>query len=344
MPSWQSYLIKPAIRLLNMRPGNKEQTFTEQRAANDAISSRFKFPQDITYKPTVIDGLPAAWVTPSAISTDQVILYLHGGAYVLGSLTMYHPTLVTYAWATRTRLLMIEYRLAPKHPFPAAVIDARTAYLWLLAQGIRSEQIVVMGDSAGGGLTVALLLTLRDEQIPLPAAAVCLSPWFDLACTGKSIRTRARADVILTPQALKKAANAYLGTTDPRTPLASPLYSDLHGLPPMLLQVGTEDILLDDARHFAVRAREAGVSIELQVWSNMIHVWQVFGRRLPEARQAREHIQRFIRSHAHAQSTLLPTNCRGRFIVPTADLSAPTHPSFHSHAGNHPIRPHESLY
>ncbi len=314
MPSWQSYLIKPAIRLLNMRPGNKEQTFTEQRAANDAISSRFKFPQDITYKPTVIDGLPAAWVTPSAIST------------------------------TRTRLLMIEYRLAPKHPFPAAVIDARTAYLWLLAQGIRSEQIVVMGDSAGGGLTVALLLTLRDEQIPLPAAAVCLSPWFDLACTGKSIRTRARADVILTPQALKKAANAYLGTTDPRTPLASPLYSDLHGLPPMLLQVGTEDILLDDARHFAVRAREAGVSIELQVWSNMIHVWQVFGRRLPEARQAREHIQRFIRSHAHAQSTLLPTNCRGRFIVPTADLSAPTHPSFHSHAGNHPIRPHESLY
>src|SRR5437764_11233296 len=144
-----------------------------------------------------------------------------------------------------------------------------------------------MGDSAGGGLAVALLLALRDEQTPLPAAAVCLSPWFDLACIGESMRTRARADVIHTPQALKKAADAYLGTTDPRTPLASPIYADLHGLPPILLQVGTEDILLDDARRFALYAREAGVPVKLEVWPNMKHVWQTFGRRLPEARQAR---------------------------------------------------------
>lgn len=298
MPSWQSYLVKPAIRLLRVRHKLEESTFAEQRAANDAMLSHFKFPSDVLYEPTAIEGLPAAWVSQSYVSTQQVILYLHGGAYVLGSLIMYRPMLATYAQASGARLLMIEYRLAPEHPFPAAVDDARMAYRWLLTQGIRPEQIVVMGDSAGGGLTVALLLALRDEQTPLPAAAVCLSPWFDLACTGESMRTRARADVILTPQMLKKAADAYLGTTDPRTPLASPLYADLHGLPPMLLQVGTEDILLDDARRLALRAREAGISIELEVWPNMIHAWQTLERRLPEARQAIAHIARFTRTHA----------------------------------------------
>jgi acetyl esterase/lipase len=298
MPSWQSYLVKPAVRLLRVRHKLEEPTFAEQRTANDAMLSHFKFPPDVLYEPIVIEGLPAAWVTQSRVSTEQVILYLHGGAYVLGSLTIYRPTVATYAQAIGARFLMIEYRLAPEHPFPAAVDDARTAYHWLLAQGIRPEQIVVMGDSAGGGLTVALLLALRDEQTPLPAAAVCLSPWFDLACTGESMRTRAKADVILTPQMLKKAADAYLGTTDPRTPLASPLYADLHGLPPMLLQVGTEDILLDDAKRLALCAREAGVSIELEVWPNLIHVWQTLGRRLPEARQAIAHIMRFTRTHA----------------------------------------------
>src|SRR5260370_5943480 len=204
MPSWQSYLIKPTIRVLRGRHKHEEPTFAEQRVADEVMSSHFKFPPDIVYEPIVIEGLPAAWVTQSPVSTEQVILYLHGGAFVLGSLAAYRQTLVTYARATRTRLLVIEYRLAPEHPFPAAVDDARTAYHWLLAQGIRPEQIVVMGDSAGGGLALALLLALRDEQTPLPAAAVCLSPWFDLVCTGESMRTRARADVILTPQELNE--------------------------------------------------------------------------------------------------------------------------------------------
>ena len=305
MPSWQSYLIKPTIRLLRARHKHEEPTFAEQRVADEVMSSHFKFPPDIVYEPIVIEGLPAAWVTQSPVSTEQVILYLHGGAFVLGSLAAYRPTLVTYARATRTRLLVIEYRLAPEHPFPAAVDDARTAYHWLLAQGIRPEQIVVMGDSAGGGLALALLLALRDEQTPLPAAAVCLSQWFDLVCTGESMRTRARADVILTPQVLKKAADAYLGTTDPCTPLASPLYADLHGLPPLLLQVGTEDILLDDARRLALRACEAGVSVELEVWPNMIHGWQTFGRRLPEARQARARIARFTAKFDTMRATRL---------------------------------------
>lgn len=307
MPSWQSYLIKPAVRLSRARHKHEEPTFAEQRAADEAMSSHFKLPPDIVFEPHVVEGLPAAWVTQSPVSTEQVILYLHGGAYVLGSLTTYRPALVTYARAIMARLLTIEYRLAPEHPFPAAVDDARTAYHWLLAQGIRPEQIVVMGDSAGGGLAVALLLALRDEQTTLPAAAVCLSPWFDLACTGESMRTRARADVIHTQQVLKTAADAYLGTTDPRTPLASPIYADLHGLPPILLQVGTEDILLDDARRLALRAREAGVSVELEIWPNMIHVWQTFGRRLPEARQARAHIARFTARYATMQPTRLAT-------------------------------------
>jgi acetyl esterase/lipase len=298
MPSWQSYLIKPAIRLLRARHSIEEQTFAEQRAANDTMASRYTLPRDVVYEPTVIEGLPAAWVTVPGTAAWQVILYFHGGAYVSGSLETYRPTLATFAKAICARILMIEYRLAPEHPFPAAIDDARVAYHWLLAKGTQPEQIVVMGDSAGGGLAVALLLTLRNEQTPLPAAAVCLSPWFDLACTAESMRTRAKADVILTPQSLKKAAAAYLDTTDPRTPLASPLYADLRGLPPILLQVGTEDILLDDSRRFAVRAREAGIPVELEVWPNMIHVWQTFGRRLPEARQARTYIARFIHSHA----------------------------------------------
>jgi acetyl esterase/lipase len=191
----------------------------------------------------------------------------------------------------------VEYRLAPEHPFPAAVEDATAAYRWLLASGVRPAGIAIAGDSAGGGLTLATLVALRDAGDPLPAAAVCLSPWVDLEGIGDSMATKAAADPFVRKEMIQFMAQQYLGERSLRTPLAAPLYADLHGLPPLLIQVGTAETLLDDSTRIAERARAAGVSVTLDTWDNMIHVWQLFAPMLPEGQQAIERIGAFIREH-----------------------------------------------
>jgi monoterpene epsilon-lactone hydrolase len=194
-------------------------------------------------------------------------------------------------------VLTPNYRLAPEHPFPAAVEDVLSAYRWVLKQGIDLSQVVMTGTSAGGGLVGSLLVAARDAGDPLPAAAICLSPAFDAALSGASIKTNVRSDVMLQPEMFDIVLQAYLGTTDPRTPLASPLYADLHGLPPMLLQAGGGELLRDDAIRFAQRAREAGVEVELAIWEGMFHGWQMFALVLPEGRRALEQAAQFIRAH-----------------------------------------------
>jgi acetyl esterase/lipase len=201
------------------------------------------------------------------------------------------------ARASQARALSIDYRLAPEHPFPAALEDAVAAYRWLLAQGYQPGKIVIAGDSAGGGLTIAALLSIRDAQLPMPAGAVPISPWTDLGGTGESIKTRAARDPMVGGDRLYPMAKQYLGKAEHTNPLASPIHADFHGLPPMLIQVGDAEVLLDDANRVAERAKAAGVKVELEVWDDMIHVWHVFAKILPEAQQAIDKIGKFVQAH-----------------------------------------------
>ncbi len=221
------------------------------------------------------------------------MLYLHGGGYVIGSPRSHRHLAAAIATAAGSSALLLEYRCAPEAPFPAAVDDAVAAYRWLLDQGVSAGGIAIAGDSAGGGLTVATLLALRDAGLALPAAGVCISPWVDLTCSGASYATKAVADPIVKRAGVDEMARAYLGAADRRTPLASPLFADLRGLPPLLIQVGSEEVLLDDSVQLAERARAAGVDTTLEVWDQMIHVWHWFLPLLDEAEEAVAAVGRF---------------------------------------------------
>jgi acetyl esterase/lipase len=197
--------------------------------------------------------------------------------------------------ASGVRVLLIDYRLAPEHPFPAALEDAAVGYQWLLAQGIPPSQIVIGGDSAGGGLALSTLLRLRDHAIALPAAGVLLSPWADLTMSGPSMQTRAEIDPLCSEAALRRAAHWYLAGADPTHPLASPVFADPQGLPPLLIQVGDHEVLLSDATRLAEQAQARGIEIVVEVWDELWHVFQSWASALPEARGAIEHIGTFIR-------------------------------------------------
>src|SRR6202795_3038223 len=196
--------------------------------------------------------------------------------------------------ASKARVLGLNYRLAPEHPFPAAVDDSVAAYRWMLAQGLKPNRIAVAGDSAGGGLTVATLVAIRNAKLPVPGAGVCLSPWIDMEGLGESMKTRAAADPVVQREGLLGMAAAYLGGQNARTPLAAPLYADLKGLPPLLIQVGEAETLLDDSIRLAERARKSGVDVTLEPWADMIHVWQLFAPVLPEGSEALTAAGRFI--------------------------------------------------
>jgi len=257
----------------------------------------------IEYETLEVSGVPAARLIPDDAINNQVLLYLHGGGYVIGSKESHRKIASRIAVAARCRALIIDYRLAPENKFPAAVEDAVTSYRWLLSKGYDSERIVVAGDSAGGGLTVATLVSLRDSGDPLPAAAMLLSPWADLGVTGESIKTAGWRDPLLCARGLNKWAAMYLGRTDSRDPLASPIYADLKGLPPFYIQAGTCEILLDDARRLAERAEEDGVSVELDIWEGMFHGWHLFSPLVPESNAAIERLGKVCRDSV-AEKTL----------------------------------------
>jgi len=222
------------------------------------------------------------------------VLYLHGGGYVMGSPEHYGDFLWRISRVASAHVLCPYYRLAPEYPFPAALDDAVAAYSWLLAQDVSPRSLVIVGDSAGGGLALATLLRLRDDGMPLPAAAVVLSPWTDLALTGASMRTNAERDLTLAPERTAILARHYLGGADPHHPYASPLYGDLRDLPPILIQVGSDEILRDDAVRMSDKLREAGSRVELEVCHRMHHAWQLYARVLPEGRAAVARIGAFL--------------------------------------------------
>jgi acetyl esterase/lipase len=266
----------------------------ELRLKTELAARLAKFPRGVTVEPACIAGLPAEWLCPAGSAPAGVMLYLHGGGYVLGSCRSHRALVARLARAGRVRILSLEYRLAPEHPFPAAVEDAAAAYRWLLQKGGSPQQLLIAGDSAGGGLALATLVSMRDQGEPLPAAAVYLSPLTDLAGTGESMVSKAQVDPWLAPQ-VKALLQHYIGQNDPRSPLLSPLYADLRGLPPMLIQVGSDEILLSDSTRLAQRAQAAGVPVTLQEWPGMWHVFQAWSPYLPEANQAVQEIGRFIR-------------------------------------------------
>jgi acetyl esterase/lipase len=289
------------LSLLRSRPPAFKDTIEEQREHMDSIDRVFRIAADVIRTPVVAGSVPAYWVEAPGAKADRVLLYLHGGGYVLGSLRSHGELISRLVRATGRRALAPIYRLAPEHPFPAAVDDAVAAYRWLLAEGVPPENIVMAGDSAGGGLSIATLVSLRDAGDPLPVAAVCLSPWVDLEGTSGSITERAHLDPIIERSGLLKMAAHYLGGGDPRHPLASPIHADLTGLPPLLIQVGTAEVLFDDAVRLAERARLAGVDVTLDAWEEMLHVWHIFAM-LPEARRAIERIAGFIRERADTRA------------------------------------------
>jgi epsilon-lactone hydrolase len=245
-------------------------------------------------------GVEGEWISPADAPLDKAILYFHGGGFRIGSVASHRDLIAQIAVASDCRVLAINYRLAPEHRFPAALDDALAAYGWMLGQGLTPGNVAFAGDSAGGNLVLAAMLALRERGLPLPIAAVLMSPWTDLAATGTSYVTRAEVDPIhQRPMILALAKNYLGGQGDPCDPLVSPLYADLAGLPPLLIQVGDRETVLDDSVMFADLARAAGVDVHLEVWDGMIHVFQMFGAELPEAHRAIASIAGFLNQHLH---------------------------------------------
>ena len=276
-------------------------TVAEKRAQYDRAERVFPVPSDVgvktvTIKPAQSPEIGGEWLEPPAVREHAALLYLHGGGYVIGSPRSHRHLAASLGRAAGAATLVPDYRLAPEHPFPGAIEDAVAAYRWLLERGALPERTVIAGDSAGGGLTVATLLALRDRGLPRPAAGVCISPWVDLTCSAPSYVTKAASDPIVTGEGVALMARAYLGATDPRTSLASPLFADLAGLPPLLVQVGSEEVLLDDAVGLAERAKAAGVAATLEVWPDMIHVWHWFYPMLDEGQRAIDSAGAFMRA------------------------------------------------
>ena len=274
-------------------PPMRGQSVEEARQMYDKAQYVFSLPDGVEMEKGEIGGIPTEILAPAAHGAGT-FLYFHGGGYAIGSPASHRHLVGALAAASRTRAFALDYRRAPEHPFPAAVEDALAGYRGLLDTGVDPRSVVLGGDSAGGGLTVAALLAIRDAGLALPAAGACISPWTDLTNESESYRTHADRDPLVFREDIDRWGAAYLAGADPRTPLASPLHADLSGLPPLLIQVGSEEVLLDDSRKLAARCEAVGVETTLEVWDGMIHVWHWFGEYLDEAESAVRRIGEYV--------------------------------------------------
>ncbi len=270
----------------------------QMRSGMDAMGEMLPAPDGVSVTAVDAGGVPSDWVAATGADETRAVLHLHGGGYVIGSALSHRGLLGRLSVATGARVLGINYRMAPENPFPAALEDAVKAYRFLLDQGIEARRIAVTGDSAGGGLAAATLVALRDEGLPQPGCAVCLSPWVDMEGLGETMQTRAAVDPMVQREALLEMAKLYLGDADPRSPLAAPLHADLSGLAPILIQVGDAETLLDDSIRFEAALKQAGNDVTLEVWDEMIHVWHLFAPMLDKGQEAIDRMGEFIRKHA----------------------------------------------
>lgn len=309
MPSLQSRLIVVAMRnshylrfQLKRAEWTRDTSIPHFRQQCEAANSRMKMSDGIALSPVVIPGVTgiqnrhAEWLLAPQSTRDKVILYTVGGGYVSGSCADHRSMVAKITQGSGVSTLLFDHRLAPEDPYPAALEDAVAAYRWLLVEGVLPSHIMIVGESAGGGLCLATLLALRDQGIPLPAAAVALSPWTDLTCSGATYRTNAR--VCLAPPGMSAVCSQYyVGKNDPRLPWISPLYGDLHGLPPIHICVGGDETMLDDSIAYAEKAKAAGVDVTLKVWDGMFHCFPLMAPLFPEATQALNEICTFIQFH-----------------------------------------------
>lgn len=268
----------------------------EARAVLDQAFAVYPPASDVTIFEIDAGGVPCQWITVPGVSQDRLIIYFHGGAYATCSPTTHKDLISRLSLASGAAALGVDYRLAPEYLFPTAVEDCLAAYNWALGHGFEPRNIVLAGDSAGGGLVVSVLLAARDSALPLPAAGVCFSPWVDLECTGESMSVNDHLDAFIKYEGLFGRAQSYLGEADPKHPWASALYADLHGLPPLLIHVGSAETLLDDSTRLAILAKNAGVDVSFKIWDDMVHVWQLFASVLPEGQQSIDESGEFIRS------------------------------------------------
>jgi monoterpene epsilon-lactone hydrolase len=264
----------------------RSDDYRQRRRDIDARGREYGLPADVAVEPVSAGGVPAEWTVTPGADRDAAVLYLHGGGYVIGSLDSHRHLVAEAGRALDMAALALDYRLAPEHPFPAAVEDALAGYRSLLARGLKPDRIVIAGDSAGGGLVVAAMLAIREAGLAQPGAGWCISPWVDMEAIGESMETKAAADPMVQKAGILDMARLYLNGADPRAPLAAPIYADLKGLAPLLIQVGAAETLLDDAIRLARAAGAADVPVNLQIWPEMVHVWMMFHPELDAGRRA----------------------------------------------------------
>lgn len=289
--------IAKLMEVLRERGTPEGLTLEERRARMEDIGDRFPTPSEAIVEPVEVAGRKAEWVYGADADPERVMLYVHGGGYVQGSLHSHRNMVYEIARAMGGRVLNLDYRLAPEHPFPAAVDDMVAAWKALLDSGVKPAKASFGGDSAGGGLVVAALVSARDQGLPLPGCSCCISPWTDLVGTGQTMETKAAADPMVGREALTFFADLYMNGQDAAQPLASPLYADLSGLPPLLVQVGTAETLLDDSRRLVARAHHAGTDVTYVEWADMPHIWHIFAPLLQASRDAITELGDFVKRH-----------------------------------------------
>lgn len=297
MPSLRSLLVRKFVRLRIKHLLHAGVAVDKVRRRTNYLASYGWYHHLVRTERLQIGAQPAALFTPRNGRVQGSLLFLHGGGYCFGSIKMYRDLAARLAAACQARVLLPEYRLTPEHAFPAPLEDSRAAWQWLLDHGAQPESLALGGDSAGGGLALALAMALRDADQPLPSCLVCLSPWTDLACTGPTLESHGDLDPMLPADGIRECAARYSTGQDPRDPRISPLYGELAGLPPLLIQVGTNEVLLSDSERLAAAARAAGVETTIEVWDAMWHVWHLFAWCVPEAKQAIRKIGAFVQSH-----------------------------------------------
>lgn len=294
MPSIQSSIVKLIFRTRQMFNRDLFRSIDERRSDMDSLSRYLTYPSKVIVEEIDINGVPCQYFTPHEAVKGKVLLYLHGGAYINGPFSIYDPYISRLSKICRVEGVLVGYRLAPEDPFPAALEDVNTVYTHLNENGIQPSDILIAGDSAGGGLAIASLVSFRYQELPMPNACLAISPWADLTNSSDSHQTKAKKDVMLTKKQLDVDAKMYSNGMDLKNPLLSPVFADLTGLPPLFIQVGSDEILLSDSLTLAENAQKVGVPVTLKVWDGMFHVWHAMQHIIPEGRAAVEEACEFI--------------------------------------------------